>query len=615
MDFQVFASLKNRIGIIVCVLAALSLTCKTTLGADDIPANAKPGVKYIGSEKCIECHKDEHKSYLDTTHSVAAEITVAANEPDPASFQDNFAGHTYEVDIRNNEMLHRELLRGPDGLERHKTEHEIIFSIGSGAHGKSYLYRDGDFWAQSPISWFTETEKWGMSPGYDRPLHVSFRRKVERGCLFCHVGDIDRKEENPFVFDIRETTIGCERCHGPGELHAQRYRENPKATGPDNTIVNPANLSRDLSEAVCQQCHLQTAAKVEVTGKDEWDFRPGLPLADFRVDYQYRLGDDSMKIVGHVEQMHQSECYIQTESLSCITCHNPHQVAKPEQKLLHYRKICLDCHQDLDCGKPHQERVQLTNNSCYECHMPKADTNVVHAAFHHHRIGIHDKKAKADREVIAGLSPVLNIDHLSKQEQARCAALAKYEALRADAGRPEFSEYGFEAAAELIQLKQAGVDDPRLNAVLSWLAADQGQAEIADNLAEHVLKIEPRPTRDRIQATRYLANRAFKKGERQAAVELYRKLASYRRDAQDVYFLGLCENNAGNAEKSIEALKRSLEIDPSQDAAHRALQAIYGAIGKNQEAEYHARRAAENQALSDRLQAQAVEMMEREKSK
>ncbi len=598
------------------VLLALGVAA---CGRAEVPANAKTGVQYVGSEKCIECHREEHRSYLDTTHSVAAEPTNAENEPKPSSFRHQYSGHTYEAAVRNGELLHREIIYRGNGQRRSLTEYPIVFSIGSGAHGKSYLFRDGNYWTQSPISWFTGSQDWGMSPGYDRPLHVSFRRKVSSGCVFCHVGNIDRKQGNPFDFDILETTIGCERCHGPGQLHVQKYRDQPEATAandssqPDDTIVNPANLTRELSEAVCQQCHLQAAAKVEVAGKNEWDFRPGLPLTDFRIDYQYRLGDDSMKIVGHVEQMHMSGCYQQTESLTCVSCHNPHDVVKAEDRVDHYRSICLDCHEDQSCGKPHEQRMRLADNSCYQCHMPKADTNVVHAAFHHHRIGIHDPEDKEAREVIAGLTPVLDVAYLDKQEQARGAAIAKYEVLRTGAGRPEFADYGVEAAGELIQLKQKGKEDPKLNAVLSWLARDQGQREIANMLAGEVLKQEPRPTQNRIDATRLLAKDAFKKGDHAKAAQLYRQLASYHRDAQDTYFLGLCENNTGNVEAGIVALKRSLEIDPSQEAAHFALQAIYQALRKQAESEYHGREAIENRQLNELLQQKAMEMMKKEK--
>lgn len=575
--------------------ARLVATTVADKASGDVPANARPGVKYVGSEACIECHKDQHASYLKTTHSVATEKTEVETEPDGTTFQHEHTGHTYQVDKVGAKLIHREIVRDATGAERNRTEVPITHSIGSGTHGKSYLYRDGEFWGQSPLSWFKETKDWGMSPGYQSPMHISFRRPVGTGCVFCHVGSIDHKKGNPYCFEIIEEKIGCERCHGPGELHVKRYRENPQAKGPDDTIVNPVNLSRELSEAVCQQCHLQAAAKSPVSGKDEWEFRPGLPLTDFRIDYQYRLGDDTMKIVGHVEQLHQSKCYQQAESLTCVTCHNPHDPIAEEQQVDFYRSVCLDCHQDQSCGKPRQERIDLAGNDCSQCHMPKQDTEVVHSAFHHHRIGIHDEEDVAAREVIAGLSPVLKVDSLTENERRRCAALAKVQAFREQPGNPSFRNYPVEAIGELVKLKEAGVDDPELNAVLGGLAQEQGQSAIGNLLARQVRKQQRAPTRNRIVATRQLATQAFQQRQFDDAARLFGEVVGMQREATDYYYLGVSENNAGNFIGAIDALNRSIQIDPSQDAAHLALQAIYQARRDTEKSRYHAAQAIENQ--------------------
>ncbi|MFK8114684.1 MAG: hypothetical protein AB8B91_20955 [Rubripirellula sp.] len=547
-----------------------------------------------------------------TTHSVAAEVTELENEADATAFTHELSGNRYEVSREGGQLIHREIMQGLQGQQRLATEAAIALSVGSGTHGKSYLFRDGEFWAQSPLTWFRETANWGMSPGYDRPFHLSFRRKVRTGCVFCHVGSIDQKEGNPFCFEIVEATIGCERCHGPGELHVDKHHANPSGVGhsqtDDDTIVNPAKLSRELSEAVCQQCHLQALTKASVSGKGEWDYRPGLPLTDFRVDYQYRLGDDTMKIVGHVEQMHASECYQQTETMTCVTCHNPHDPppAGADAAVIreHYRSICLDCHQDDACGEAHDRRMEVAQNDCAQCHMPKAKTNVPHTAFRQHRIGVYSKRAsETQRKVVDGLSPVLKLNQLSEQERKRVTSMAKAMAYRADPANPKFATYGVEATGELLQLKQAGVNDPELNAILAWLARDQGQREIAQLLCKEVLIHESRPKNSRIEAISLLAQDAFERRDASEAVRYFRELTGFQRDAYDSYYLGLAENNSGNVDAAIKALVRSLEIDPSQEAAHVALQAIYQAKGDLVKSQYHAEQAIANRQSTAQKQS------------
>ena len=41
----------------------------------------------------------------------------------------------------------------------------------------------------------------------------------------------------------------------------------------------------------------------------------------------------------------QSKCFIKSEKMDCITCHNPHENAS--QNLASYSKICMSCHQEI----------------------------------------------------------------------------------------------------------------------------------------------------------------------------------------------------------------------------------------------------------------------------
>ena len=403
---------------LAATIAGVTIAGVTLAEETIVCENAQPGVKYVGTQQCIDCHRDQHASYLNTTHSVATTKTDPDSEPASEEFEHALSGHRYEIERKDGDLIHREILRDADGKKISATEQVIAYSVGSGTHGKSYLFQSGDFVAQSPLTWYRDTGSWHMSPGYDTAIHKSFRRKITTECLFCHVGSIDQKEHNPYQFEIMETTIGCERCHGPGELHVAKYQHDPDATGADNTIVNPGKLERRLSQAICQQCHLQGACMATVSGKQEWDYRPGLPLTDFRIDYQYRLGNEQMRIVGHVEQMHESVCYQQTETLTCTTCHDPHHPVAAENRIDFYRATCLKCHEDQSCGKSLEQRMQLADNNCYQCHMPKADTNVAHAAFHHHRIGIHTKDDDASTEAIKGLTPVLDVSALSQRQRS-----------------------------------------------------------------------------------------------------------------------------------------------------------------------------------------------------
>ncbi len=73
---------------------------------------------------------------------------------------------------------------------------------------------------------------------------------------------------------FREIAIGCESCHGPGELHV---KTSGKKSG---TIVNPAKLPARLAENICINCHQTGDTRVLQPGKTYQDFRPGQWLID-----------------------------------------------------------------------------------------------------------------------------------------------------------------------------------------------------------------------------------------------------------------------------------------------------------------------------------------------
>ncbi len=85
------------------------------------------------------------------------------------------------------------------------------------------IERDG-FLFQSPITWYVRQRKWDLSPGYEK-ANLHFDRSVENNCLFCHANRVEpvagpADRYRPPIF--RGHAIGCERCHGPGELHVKR---------------------------------------------------------------------------------------------------------------------------------------------------------------------------------------------------------------------------------------------------------------------------------------------------------------------------------------------------------------------------------------------------------
>jgi tetratricopeptide (TPR) repeat protein len=290
-------------------------------------------------------------------------------------------GARFLVQSRGGHVFHTET-RGGVALEE-----EVAFAIGSGTRGRSYVVDHAGVLAQSPVSWYSQEGRWAASPGLTPDRH--FNRPVIALCLFCHVNDAEPVEGavNRFRTPVRAHAIGCERCHGPGELHIARQR-GAGGAAPDDTIVNPARLEPALREAVCQQCHLAGETRLLRRGRGAFDYRPGLPLHLFWAVFERPPGLGENKAVGQVEQMYESRCFRGSKGkLGCISCHDPHALPAAAERVAYYRGRCLSCHEDASCRLPRAERDKQNQNDCSACHMPRARTaDIAHTAITDHRV-------------------------------------------------------------------------------------------------------------------------------------------------------------------------------------------------------------------------------------
>jgi Tfp pilus assembly protein PilF len=357
--------------------------------------NVRPSVKYVGDQACADCHVEESKHYRQHPmgRSLAPVAAAGAMERfEAASNPFGAAGLRYGIERRDDRVFHREWTADP--REKVLAEHnaEVQFTVGSGANARSYLVNHDGFLFESPITWYVRGERWDLSPSYEaRNRH--FSRPIAPGCLFCHCNYAEHVPDtvNRFREPIFQGfAIGCERCHGPGELHVQR-RGQGEAADEDNTIVNPARLDHASRDAICQQCHLQGEQRVLARGRGDYDFRPGLPLQQFAMTFVH-AGDQQTEFafVSSVEQLVVSRCYKKSEEphkLGCTSCHDPHRQPAAREKVTHYRDRCLLCHTPASCSVPAATRLQThKDDSCIACHMPQTGGEVNHVAITDHRI-------------------------------------------------------------------------------------------------------------------------------------------------------------------------------------------------------------------------------------
>jgi hypothetical protein len=200
----------------------------------------------------VRCHNEIARSYaqhpMGRSLRPVDERVIAGITPLPGHGPFDAAGLRYEVKSNAGHMVHGEALLDSDGHTITQNEAEARFVVGSGEQALTFLIERGDgYLFESPISWYVKEGLWDLAPGY-KMNGPHFERPIGVGCLFCHANHAEAVEESENHYRdpiFQGYAIGCERCHGPGEHHAQQPAVQ---AGELPNIVNPANLEPILRE-------------------------------------------------------------------------------------------------------------------------------------------------------------------------------------------------------------------------------------------------------------------------------------------------------------------------------------------------------------------------------
>lgn len=398
-------------------IAVIALACglkaanPSSAKPDSSPAyrNTAPGVACVGSKACAQCHQDIYNQFTRTgmgqSMARGSDASQLEKVPGAVTLFDQKINRHFSVYRNGADLYQSESELDASGKKVFEQEFRLDYAVGAGEAGYSYLVARGKYLFQAPLSFYSKTQSWELSPGYEM-RDQGFSRPIFMQCIVCHSGrpapaaGAERPsspyQTDPFVganppFD--ELAIGCENCHGPGALHVKERQAGASLSGAiDTAVVNPARLSPELASEICMPCHQAGDARVLRPGRTMADFRPGTPLDDTLAIFQMPLSEGAptpSPLLGHYFGMRLSECFAKSGGkLGCTTCHNPHQELKGAQAATYYRSRCLTCHTLKSCTLPMASRLKTQPpDNCVGCHMPKQNlTAVSHAALTDHRI-------------------------------------------------------------------------------------------------------------------------------------------------------------------------------------------------------------------------------------
>ncbi len=562
--------------------------------------NASATVEHVGSQACTECHRDEHRSYLQTTHSRSLGDIDVSREPPDGEFFHELSGRHYRIYREGKTLKLREFIQDADGREVVLVDCAARFALGSGNYARMYLVKVDDFLIEAPVTWYPRRQVWGMSAGYEKnPHQPGFSREIDTMCLYCHAGQVEPIDGANLRLNVAQMAIGCERCHGPGSLHvAERKSRLPIHGSVDDSIVNLRHLPRERQEDVCAQCHLSGSADVSVRGRSKADFRPGMRMSDFSISYRIDRPDSEMTVSGQIQQMRLSRCYLESKTMTCATCHNPHSLPDESEKVEYFRSKCLNCHQTDSCGVSIEaRRQQQANDSCVACHMPRGPTDIPHFSFTHHRVGIHvDKPSREKLTESDRLVPIGDVSHLPEYERQRLLGLANdvfagrlFGGLDDESrGDPAYRALSvvFEGRGRQIleEVRSRGMRDPDVEsffARLNW----RRNPDLSIAYAESALRSKRVSPPIRNTALYNLASSYFDRGQYAQAFPYLKELVSMERREITLMLLAICYEREGNLQEAVRLINAAISDSPGRADLHIYLASVYRKMGKSKDAE------------------------------
>ena len=339
--------------------------------------NLQDSVQYMGMQTCRSCHEDVYNSFVET--GMGRSFDVAKREKSDAVFDEHALVYDKHHDLYylpyfKDSIFYIKEFRLENNDTVFQRIERINYIVGSGQHTNSHILDFNGYIFQAPITYYTQDGRWDMAPGFKEGKIDRFDRFLTSECITCHNHLPTLAEGSINKFSNMPTGIECERCHGPGEIHVKEKLAGhivDTSTQIDYSIVNPIHLERDLQMDICQRCHLQGVAVLQ-NDKTFYDFKPGMKLSDIMNVFLPRYTNSHEKFImaSQADRLKMSSCFLETEDLTCLTCHDPHHTVSSKTDK-DFNAACEKCHQE-NSSKCSIGEVALSeeNNNCIKCHMP-----------------------------------------------------------------------------------------------------------------------------------------------------------------------------------------------------------------------------------------------------
>jgi tetratricopeptide (TPR) repeat protein len=380
------------IATIVIILAIPLYTLKTTY-LRPLPDRLEtyPVSTFVGSKKCMDCHKKEYDKWLNSHHDLAMDV---ANETTVLGSFENTVFEYFGVKSRFFRKDNRFFVqtRGPDGK---MGEFEIKYTFGVYPLQQYLVPFPGGRLQCLPLAWDVKEKKWyhlypdePIDPG-DWLYWTNAGQNWNGMCAECHSTNLKKNynhKNDSYQTTWSDIDVGCEACHGPGSRHVA-WSEMPDMARPQTVynyeleVKTSGVSSRDLVE-LCAPCHSRRAALGDYT-HSEPDLLDSL-LPSLLEEGMYFPDGQILEEDYVYGSFTQSKMY--DRDVRCSDCHDVHSLKLIQKD----NALCLQCHRgEIYDTKDHHfhkkkgeegEPIKSADGrvlfevgsgaECVQCHMP-----------------------------------------------------------------------------------------------------------------------------------------------------------------------------------------------------------------------------------------------------
>jgi predicted CXXCH cytochrome family protein len=471
------------VGTLGALIVAFSLLMLRGFGGSQVRAQAASKAHPFANSdaECAGCHREIYEKYERTPMArgsgaaadgmLEGEFLHAPSEIRYRVFsKDGAVRMSYDRDSEPQASHEDAALHG---------ERELIYFIGSGHRGRTYLYQEENEWFEAPINYYSKSKTWDMAPAFGATKTMPTALPVDSNCLHCHatlvrtaLPEARNKYDGP---PILEAGIGCSACHGDPSKHLAEQGHG--------AIVNPSKLTATRRDSACLQCHLEGDVAIYRAGKSLAQFRPGDDLADYVV-YSVKTSERAGggRATSQYEALLRSACKVASgDKLTCTTCHDPHSSPSAEERVDYFRQRCLSCHTGAKMATEHHPEQK----NCASCHMPKrVTTDISHEQETDHDIQRRPSTRPAGMRLaeFAEADDLIPVGRVSAGDRELGLAYAQLT----ETGNPKDAD---KALRLLQKAEKSGANDAELHSQLGFIEQMEGdkadaRKEYTDSLME-----------------------------------------------------------------------------------------------------------------------------------